>query len=362
MSDEVLKTAIIGTGFGSVVQYPAFLDHPNFVPTTLVGRHRSKTMKIAQRLEVPKHSTDWQAVVKDPELDVISIATPPLLHKDMVLSSFAEGKHVICEKPLANGVDEAEEMVDAANESGLTAMVDFEFRYMPSKLHFMELIKSGFIGDVYEFDVIVRTPSRLNPRKHGYNWWSNKSKGGGMLNALGSHYIDYIFMLFGDIKGVLGQTSIHIKSRLSKKTSKMRKVTADDAFLAQFDLGNDILCSMRLSATAPFGRGSRVEAYGSEGALVMLENNQIIGGKIGEDKEMKRIPLPSKYQSIQIEKARSEKTHYLIPAFKGLLDDFANGVSRGSSPHPNFNDALKIQKCLEAILESESKKKWIHFK
>ena len=357
MSDEVLKTAIIGTGFGSVVQYPAFLDHSNFNPTTIVGQHKSKTMKIAQRLNIPKNSIDWEEVVKDSELDVISVASPPFLHKNMVLTSFAEGKHVICEKPLATSVSDAQEMVDAANESGLTAMIDLEFRYMPSKLHFMELIKSRYIGDIFEFHVTVRTPSRLNPRKHGYNWWSNKNKGGGMLNALGSHYIDLIYILFDDIKGVQGQTSIHIKSRLNKKTSKMKEVTADDSFHAQFDLGNDTLCSMRLSATSPFGKGSRVEAYGSEGALVMLENDQIFGGKIGEDKDMKHIPHPSKFQTI-----RKENEHYLIPAFKGLLNDFANGVSRGNSPHPNFQDGLKIQKCVDAIIESENKKKWVHIK
>jgi predicted dehydrogenase len=314
-------------------------------------------MKITQRLNIPIGSIDWEETIKNPELQVVSIATPPALHKDMVLSSFNNGKHVICEKPLALNVEEAEQMVDAADESGLVAMLDLDFRYIPSKLHFMELIKSRYIGDIYDFDVTVRTSSRLNPRQRGYNWWSDKKQGGGMLNALGSHYIDYIYMIFDEIKGVMGKTSINIKSRLNKKSSKMKKVTADDAFSAQFDLGNDTLCSMKLSATSPYGRGSRVEAFGSEGALVLMENNQVYGGKIGEDKELKHIPLPTKYQTLN-----GDKEHYLIPAFKALLNDFANGVTRGSSPHPNLHDGLKIQKCIDAIIESQKKNKWIYIK
>lgn len=357
MSDEVINTAIIGTGFGSVVQYPAFLAHPNFNPTLLIGRHKSKTQKIAQRLDIPKNDIEWETAIKDPEIDLISIATPPSLHKEMTLASFEAGKHVICEKPLALNVEEAQEMVDAAEDSGLVAMIDLEFRYIPSKQYFMELIKSGYLGDIYQFDVTVRTPSRLNPRQRGYNWWSDKNQGGGILSALGSHYIDYLYQVFDDIKGVSGHTSIHIKKRLNKLTGKMGKVTADDAFVCQFDVGDEILCNMKISSTSPFGKGSRIEAYGSEGSLILLENDQIIGGKIGEDRELKHIPITDKFQ---MPTANGE--HYLIPAFTGLLIDFANGVTRGSSPHPNFHDGLKIQKCMQAIDDSAEKKKWIYFK
>ena len=101
----------------------------------------------------------------------------------------------------------------------------------------MELIKSGYLGDIYQFDISVRTPSRLNPRKRGYNWWSEIKQGGGILGALGSHYIDYIYQIFDDIKGVSGKTSIHIKKRLNKLTGKMSNVSADDAFVCQIDVG-----------------------------------------------------------------------------------------------------------------------------
>ncbi|OLS27949.1 MAG: hypothetical protein HeimC2_09770, partial [Candidatus Heimdallarchaeota archaeon LC_2] len=187
--------------------------------------------------------------------------------------------------------------------------------------------------------------------------WSEKNQGGGILSALGSHYIDYLYQIFDDIKGVSGKTSIHIKKRLNKQTGKMGSVTADDAFQCQFDVGNEILCSMKISSTSPFGKGSRIEAYGSEGSLILLENNQIIGGKIGEDKELKHIPTLNKFLM-----PRTNGEHYLIPAFTSLLSDFAHGVARGSSPHPNFKDGLKIQKCMKAIRDSHEKKKWIYMK
>lgn len=351
---DILNVGIIGTGFGSVVQYPGFKKHPSFNPIIISGLHKSRTEKIGKRLGVEFTTTNWEELITNSQLDMISIATPPNFHKEMTIAALNAGKHVLCEKPLALDKQEAELMLDAAEDSGLVAMIDLEFRYMPTRAYLMELINTGFCGEIYQFDITINNPSRLNPRTRGYNWWSEKESGGGILAALGSHYIDFILSAFGKIHRVSGRTSIHVPKRLNKFTGKMEKVTSDDSFSCLLDVGEPLQACFKINTTTAFGRGTRIEVYGSEGTLILLEDQTLIGGKVGLDKKLKKINTPLKHL---LELKNGE--HHLIPPFKSLLSEFVRGVKSGNSPHPNFKDGLKIQKVIDAIRESNNIKKWV---
>jgi len=352
---EPLKVGIIGTGFGSVVQYPGFVEHPGFEPVAIAGRHHSKTATIAKRLGVAHHFTNWRELLEMEELDVVSICTPPHLHHEMTIESLKAGKHILCEKPLSTNLAHAQEMQDHVEESGLIAMVDLVFRYIPSRAYMVELIKNGYLGDIYQFDITVRNASRLNPRTRGYNWWSSLKQGGGVLNALGAHYIDFLFQIFDKIDGVSGMTATHIPKRLNKLTGRMKTVSADDAFISLFDIGQDCLASMNISSTTPFGRGPRIEVFGSEGTLVMLEDQTLIGGKIGEDDELKHLEIP---ENLRLD-LKTDPNHLLVPPFIKLLDEFQKSVKTGRSLHPNFEDGLKVQRVLDAIRQSTKQHKWV---
>ncbi|MHA2252106.1 MAG: Gfo/Idh/MocA family protein [Candidatus Kariarchaeaceae archaeon] len=353
-NDTQLKVGIIGTGFGSVIQYPGFQQHPLFDPIIISGKYKSKTERIGARLGIDEITTNWTDLLDNPEIDVISIATPPNLHKEMAIAALEAGKHVLCEKPLALNTKEAEQMLEAAEDSGLVAMLDLEFRYMPSRAYMAELINTGFCGEIYQLDISIKNPSRLNPRSRGYNWWSDKNSGGGILAALGSHYIDFILLAFGQINAVVGKTNIHIPKRLNKLSGKMVKVTADDSFTCLMDIGNSAQAHLKINTTTAYGQGTRIEVYGSEGTLVLLEDQTLIGGKIGSDKNLKQMSIPRRNL---LERKNNE--HNLLAPFKSLLNDFSMGVKRGSSPHPNFEDGLEIQKVIDAIRQSNDSRSWI---
>ena len=147
----------------------------------------------------------------------------------------------------------------------------------------------------------------------------------------------------------------HIPKRLNKLTGKMQAVTSDDAFQCQFDVGDDVMTSMNISTTNAFGRGSRIEVYGEDGALFLRENDTLLGGKIGDETGLSQLALPEKYSQYKV-----NGDHYLVPPFKALLTDFYSGINKGSSPNPNFEDAVKVQKCIDAINVSNTKKRWIN--
>ncbi len=345
----VYNVGIVGTGFGSLVHYPGFVNHPEFEPVVITGRDEQKTKTIAKRISCPKWSTNWQKVVADPEIDVISIATPPKSHKEIILESIRNGKHILCEKPLTVTLKEAEEVCKEIEDSGLVGMVNLEFRYLHNRAYFLELLKSDYIGEIQDFSIIIRNSSRLNPRTKGYNWWSEKSEGGGVLFSVGVHYIDFILQVFGKITRVYGHPMIYVPKRLNKQTGKMKQVTADDAYAAIFEIGDKGHGIMQISSVSPFGKGTRMEFYGSSGFLALDEKGRIWAGRLGEHDSPTQLSLPT-----QNESASTKRKHPLVDAFVRLLNDFAGGIASGRSPSPNFFDALQLQRVLTALNSSSS--------
>ncbi len=351
---EKLKVAIVGTGIGSVVHYPGYEHHPSFDPVIIVGNDEQKTKNIADKLGI-EYSTNWTEVVDNPEIDVISIATPPKIHSEIANAALKNGKHVLCEKPLSKDLESAIDMSKNAEESGKTAMINFEFRYLPSRAYFTELIKSGYIGDIYTLTINISSNARMNPIDQSWDWYSSKSEGGGVLSALGSHYIDFIMQIF-EIKGVYGRRYTQIPKRLNNKTGKMKNVTADDAVTVIFDVAN-VQVVLQISTVTSHGEGTVITANGSKGTLVIKEDQRIYGAIIGENATLVPLSIPMKYQLIRL-----KHHHVLVPSFIKILDELNKGINTGLSHSPNFQDGLKVQTILDAINKSHTKKKYIAIK
>ena len=344
MSKNPYNVAIVGSGFGSLVHYPGYKIHPQFNPVVLIARNEKKTKAISDKIGIESWSTDYTEVMQDERIDVVSVATPPKDHFEIVKSALNNGKHVICEKPLGMTAEETKKLKNLTDETGLTAMMNFEHRFIPVRAFLIELINSGYLGEIYEFNISLKNATRLNPRLRGFNWWSDKKQGGGILNAIGPVYLDLITQIFDKVEKVKGCTTTHIKKRLNKQTGKMRKVTSDDAFTALINVSNQITGTLHVSSVAPFGKGKRIEFHGSDGYLSILEDGKIMGAKLQSDKQPLELEIPRHHQLNQI-----QDEHPLVPPFLKILDIFASGISKGSSPSPNFEDAHRIQNLMDKI-------------
>ncbi len=344
-----LKVGIIGTGFGSLVHYPGFFHHPEFEPEVIVGQNPSKTKAIAKRLDAPRWSTDWREVIADPEIDVVSVVTPPKYHLEMVMAAVESNKHILCEKPVSVTLKDAERMRMAIEEHGNVGMVNLEFRYIPNRAYLVELLKSGYIGKIHDFTIILRNSSRLNPRDKGYNWWSERAEGGGVLYSVGAHYIDLLIQVFNRIDRVYGKPSTLVERRLNKKSGKMKRVTADDSFSAIFEIGDGATGIVQVSSVSPFGKGTRIEFYGNEGYLGIDEHGRLWGARLSEDEKPHCLEIPHNLSTPKI-----EGTHPLVGPFMKLLYDFWGAIKMGRSLSPNFNDAYNLQRVLTALQSSSS--------
>lgn len=344
-----LKVGIIGTGFGSLVHYPGFLHHPDFEPRILIGQNPSKTKAIAKRIDAPEWSTNWKDAIENPEIDVVSIVTPPKYHLEMVLAAVEANKHILCEKPVSVTLKDAERMRNTIEEHGIVGMVNLEFRYIPNRAYLVELLKSGYIGKIHDFTIILRNSSRLNPRDRGYNWWSERSEGGGVLFSVGAHYIDMLIQVFNKVERVYGRPSTLVERRLNKKTGKMKKVTADDSFSAIFEIGEETTGIIQVSSVSPFAKGTRLEFYGNEGFLGIDEQGRLWGARLSEDQAPKCLEIPSTLAT-----PKFEGLHPLVGPFTKLLNDFSGAIKMGRSLSPDFNDAYNLQRVLTALQSSAS--------
>lgn len=340
---DPLRVAVIGTGFGGRVQVPGFLGHAETNVVALCGASDAKTKQVAAQYGVRAVYTDYEQMLVDVEPDIVSIVTPPRLHASMTLAALQVGAHVVCEKPFALNSAEAEEMLAFAREHNRVHIVDFEFRYLPARYYLKVLLDQGYIGEPVLMEGVYMSAMRWDPNRP-WNWWMDAEQGGGMLGAIGSHFIDAFRWLSGqEVTAVTAQ--LHTTPAYSQRPipdgSGLRAVTSDDSGVLALELSGGLRAMLTLSAVAG-GEMQRLAVHGTEGALIVQDDLHLWGRRRGED--LRLITVPPEYEP-----------PLWLPDDNLLLGPFAKLVGltvdaiRGRvivSP-PTFEDGLAVQRVLD---------------
>lgn len=219
-----LRVAMIGHSFMGAAHPQAWrtvnrvFDLPLTATMQVVcGRDEARTSAAANRLGWAEAATNWREVIERDDIDVVDVCTPGDSHTEIAIAALQAGKHVLCEKPLANTADEAERMVDAATAAagrGVRSMVGFNYRRVPAVALARRLVRDGRLGELrhvraqYLQDWIIDSQFPLV-------WRLQKDKAGsGALGDLGAHIIDLAQYVAGDaINGVSALTETFVKER-----------------------------------------------------------------------------------------------------------------------------------------------------
>jgi len=354
-----LRIGIIGVGFGSKVQIPAFLSE-GVVVSAVCAEHKDRAEKVAKEFEIPQVYTDYKKMIIDADIDAVSIVTPPFLHHEMTIEAIKAGKHVICEKPFALNIQEATEMLNAATNSNITAMIAHEFRFAPARAYIKELIQQNYIGAIRDIHIALFLGPTMPIAFKAMTWGSESTKGGGFLGALGSHYLDCLRDWCGEMEAINGQVVSHDPSRILNNEKVI--ADSDDAFSFKVKFSNGALASMNANSVAPYGDGVRIDIYGTEGALRTTQTgfNPTPDGKVwaarySDGPEMKELSMPERHFPI------IDNRDQRPPAFRILVKRFLQGIEEGTSLYPNFYDGLKCQQALDAIRLFSSEEHWKKF-
>ncbi|GAA1028219.1 Gfo/Idh/MocA family oxidoreductase [Virgisporangium ochraceum] len=341
--------------------------------TAVAGRDDAKVRAAAAQLGWERTYTDWRELVAADDIDVVDICTPGDSHCEIALAALAAGKHVLCEKPLANTVEEARAMVAAAETaraSGVRSMAGFNYRRVPAVAYLKQLIAGGRLGTVRHVRAVYLQDWIIDPQ-FPLVWRLQKEKSGsGALGDIGSHIVDLTQYVTGQsITGVSAVTETFIKERplpsassgLSAESStETGQVTVDDAALFLARLSGGAVATYEATRFAT-GRknGLRVEVNGSLGSAVFdLERlNELEfydANRPGAEQGFTRILVTEGEHPYM---AAWWPPGHIIGyehSFTHQMRDFLEAVAVGKDPEPSFADALQVQQVLDAVEKSAS--------
>ncbi len=275
-ADAPLRVAVAGLGFGEKVILPALRDCPSTDPVALWHPRPERAEQAGRAAELPGHH-DFDALLADPAIEALVIATPPEPRFDLARAALAAGKHLLLEKPVALDASQVEDLQRIALQRRLSVAVDFEYRAVPHVQQLAALLEQGVLGDPWlvKFDWLMG--SRADPGRP-WSWYSQAAAGGGVLGALGTHAFDTLHWLIGPSRGLSARLSTAITERPIPGTGTTGPVDAPDSALIQLDLedrhGRAVPAQLTLSSVARCGRGYWIELYGSDATLVLGSSNQ----------------------------------------------------------------------------------------
>ncbi|TFV86269.1 Gfo/Idh/MocA family oxidoreductase [Blastococcus sp. CT_GayMR16] len=357
----VLRVGVIGVGWGQLVHVPAFRAVEEFEVVALCGRRQSSVEKAGGRLGIEDFTTDWEAFVKRPDLDVISISAPVGMHRAMLLAALAAGKHVLCEKPLSMDGKEGWEMVQAAEGSGLVTGVCFENRFNPQRLALWDFIAAGGLGTPY-FASVLRTAPYWHPsRPEQSEWMYLQEEGGGYLNGMASHELDYLQTILGRAVAVAADVRTVVKER-PREDGSVLQVDADDTSSLILRLESGALATVSTSVVGLHANSAGFELLGSDNTVrAELDANGepvFFHGGAG-DVGVVPLEIPARPLRSGVEWPAGKVSSASRHAMAVMLEEWLPAFEGKPSRVPTVRDGWRTQRLIDAARESSGGGGWI---
>jgi predicted dehydrogenase len=381
-----LRIAMIGYGFMGAAHSQGWRTAPRVFDlpaepemAVIVGRHAEAVADAATKWGWAEWATDWREVIARDDIDIVDIVTPGDSHAEISIAALEAGKHVLCEKPLANTVAEAEAMADAAARAaarGIRAMVGFTYRRVPAVTFLRDLIAQGAVGRIAQVRASYRQDWLVDPEMPLAWRLQKEHAGSGALGDIGAHAIDLAQFVTGmKLEKVSGVIDTIVKQRpllgagsgLSGTAAEgYGEVTVDDIaiFTGRFDSG--VLGSFEATRFATGRKNAlSIEISGDKGALAFdLEDLNTLW--------FYDRTAPNQTQGftrILVTEAEHPYVSAWWPAghmlgyehgFSHQVKDLIEGIVDGTDPYPTFADGLQVQRVLAAVeRSSEHDSAWV---
>jgi len=374
MTEEtpVLGVGMVGYAFMGAAHSQAWRTAPHVFDlplrpamAALCGRNASAVRAAADRLGWAATETDWRALVKRDDVQLVDVCTPGDGHAEVAIAALAAGKHVLCEKPLANTLAEAEAMVAAADraaEQGVRAMTGFNYRRVPAIVLARQLVSEGRVGQLRHVRATYLQDWLIDP-EFPLTWRLQRERAGsGALGDLGAHIVDLAQYLSGElVAGVSAATVTFVPERPLENGSGAGPVTVDDAAVFTARLASGALATFEATRFATGRKNQlRIELNGDRGSLAFdLERlNELQFCDRADD------PATAGFRTILV----TEPSHPYLSAwwppghvlgwehtFTHEVRDLVTAIATGTDPAPSFRDGLQVQRVLAAVEESATR-------
>jgi predicted dehydrogenase len=348
--------AIVGLGFGRA-HIPAFQANGCDV-VAVCQRDEATARRVADRYGVPHVFARWDEMLERARPDIVVIATPPHLHAAIAARAFDLGAHVLCEKPLAMTRAEADAMAEAAARAKRIAMTGFNWRFTRAFQELRDRITQGAVGRV--FHVSGRwLGGRWADAAAPSTWRMDRAQAGhGAMGDMGVHMIDMIRCVVGDFARVAAHAGMGYPSRTVPGSTKVADAEDYCAVLGELTSGAQVAFSV--SRVARGANEHTLDVWGSAGALSYRLARDLPAWWDGELRmavqgSFERVDLGAPSPAPGADPMDAIGTTMIAPLVARMLD----GIARGETPSPSFEDGARAQAVLDAVAASIARRVWI---
>ncbi len=360
---STVRICLFGYGFARTVMLPCLRHVPGAKAVGIAGPNAARAQETAREFGMEHAGDDHLAVLESAKPDLVLVATPPHRHAGMTIEALDAGCHVICEKPMALDAGESRSMLDAARaHPDLRCVIDHELRLLPTRIALRRLILEGKLGRILRAEYTLHSWNRRDP-VGPWTWWDDLTQGGGALGALGSHAVDTLRWLLGDVVEVSGRLATFTAHRPDPVTGERRAVTSDEAVSAWLGFAGGAEASITISLVEA-ARRHEVLVTGSEGCA-----------RLREQGDLEISCTPGEWETVSVSDQMPPSQQLAIPdtdwarAFLRLIHLIVRWIQEGRSdadtaPLPfgldpadlrlaaNFEDGHATQVVLDAIRRS----------
>ncbi|GAA4453070.1 Gfo/Idh/MocA family oxidoreductase [Nibrella saemangeumensis] len=371
-----LRIGLIGTGFMGRTHSNGYNRVPNFFPDlqynpvlqAVCSRNEASVRAFADQWGYKSIETDWRAIIARDDIDAVDICTPNDTHAEIAIAAAEAGKMILCEKPLARNLTEAQAMVDAIEKAGVANTVWYNYRRVPAVTLAKQIIDSGKLGKIFHYraNFLQDWTINANVPQGGTGTWRMdvEAAGSGVTGDLLAHCIDTAMWLNGGITDVSAVTETFVKERMHQLTGKMQPVGIDDAciFHCHFENG-----SLGLFESTRYARGHK--------ALYTFEINGENASIRWDLHDLNRLEyfdyaddgIVRGWRSIHVTDGdQPYMGKWWVPGlsigyehtFVHQVADFLKSLETGEPCQPTFRDSLETQKVCEAVIESAKTRSW----
>lgn len=375
------NVALIGTGFMgkahsiATAVVPILFGAPVEIERKIiVDIDEELARDAAKQYGFAEYTTDWRDVVNRPDIDIVDICTPNDTHAEIAIVAALAGKHVMCEKPMAMTVADAEKMQAAAQKTGVVTMVSYNYRHTPAIQMAKKLIDEGRIGKILSFRGYYLQDWGADPSTP-LSWRFNKAKAGsGTLGDIGTHVIDAARLLVGEFASVNSIVKTFIAERplpagrffgpAGQASSEKGQVDVDDAALTMIHFTNGVYGTIEVTRNA-WGHHNQLgfEIHGTKGSIAFdyqrLNELRVAFADDPADTFGFRTIYSGPHQPF------GDKLWPVAGMGQGYIDvksiewyNFLKAIAEKAPASPNFDDGLQIERIAEAILNSGVSGNW----
>ena len=351
-----IRIGIIGAnpdrGWAADAHIPALKSLSNdFEITALSTSRRESADAAGKKFGVPLTFDNHHDLVSNPDVDVVAVTVKVPYHFELVKAALNAGKSVYCEWPLGNGLEEAEQLAALAKTKGVLAVAGLQARAAPSVSYVRDLIKEGYVGEVLSTSLIGSGMSwgAYIDKPNAYN--ADIRAGATLLSIPLAHTVDALCSCLGEISELSATMTVRRKTFILAETGESLPMTAHDQVLVSGLLENGTALSIHYRGGMSRGTNLLWEINGTEGDLQLSSyggHAQIFemalqGGR-GEDKALKPMPIPEKYQWAPSQPAPG----FALNVAQNYVH-FASDYRQGTHLCTNFDDAVKRHRMVRAI-------------